>query len=441
MDPLSITLSVTALLKLTKDVVLYVKEAKDAPDERRRFVRETSGLSGMLTTLVDFVNEEDPSNPWLFAVLELVAQGGPFDQFALALQQLKAKIVPASGMRKFGQMLMWKHIKEDIQTLLSKIERLKTLVGVALEMDHMLVCCCANLAKYSTNGYRRLSREMNSSLIGLTADITELQVSNKVIQHNTSTILDETSALRKKDLLDRICNVDYLQQHRDAIARHQHDTGDWFLNETIYQTWARSSCATLACPGVSGAGKMIMAALVIEHQLRVARLSRKPVVFIYYNYKRQDQQTLRHTLQTFLRQVVDMFPETPKLIGEFLDSKRTSTTQEFKMILKELLEPLGELTIITDALDECRDDTRGDVLSWIADVQINVPVRYLATTRDFYVRVSHSIFRDMPFLEIKASRHDLEVYIRSRAKTLRAKIQPDLIEDLVIGVTAAADGM
>lgn len=282
---------------------------------------------------------------------------------------------------------------------------------------------------------------MNSSLVRLTADITELQVSNKVIQHNTSSILNETSALRKKELLDRICNVDYLQQHRDAIARHQYDTGDWFLNEPIYQTWARSSCATLACPGVPGAGKTIMAALVIEHQLRVARLSRKPVVFIYYNYKRQDQQTLRHTLQTFLRQVVDMFPETPKLIGEFLDSKRTSTTQEFKMILKELLEPLGELTIITDALDECRDDTRGDVLSWIADVQINVPVRYLATTRDFYVRVSHSIFRDMPFLEIKTSRHDLEVYIRSRARTLRAKIQPDLVEDLVIGVTAAADGM
>lgn len=137
MDPLSITLSVTALLKLTKDVVFYVKEAKDASDERKKFVREISGLSGMLTTLIDFVNEEDPDDPWLLAVLELVGKDGPFDQFASALQQLKAKIAPTSGVRKLGQILLWKHIKEDIQTLLSQIERLKTLVGVALEVDHM----------------------------------------------------------------------------------------------------------------------------------------------------------------------------------------------------------------------------------------------------------------------------------------------------------------
>lgn len=137
MDPLSITLSITALLKLTKDVVFYVKEAKDSSDERKKFVREISGLLGMLTTLVDFVNEEDPENPWLLAVLELLARDGPFDQFALALQHLKAKIAPSSGMRKLGQMLLWKHIKEDVQILLSQIERLKTLVGVALEVDHM----------------------------------------------------------------------------------------------------------------------------------------------------------------------------------------------------------------------------------------------------------------------------------------------------------------
>lgn len=139
MDPLSIALSITALVKLTKDVVLYIKEAKDASDERKKFVRETASLSGMLTTLVDFVNEEDADNPWLLAVLELVAKDGPFDQFALALQELKTKVAPTFGMRKVGQMLVWKHIKEDVQALLSQIERLKTLVGVALEMDHMLV--------------------------------------------------------------------------------------------------------------------------------------------------------------------------------------------------------------------------------------------------------------------------------------------------------------
>jgi hypothetical protein len=139
MDPLSITLSITALLKLTKDVVLYVKQAKEASDERKKFVRETASLSGMLNTLVDFVNDEDSSDPWLHAISDLLAQDGPLDQYSLALRSLKAKITPVSGMHKLGQALMWKQIKEDVQALMSQIARLNTLVGLALELDHMSV--------------------------------------------------------------------------------------------------------------------------------------------------------------------------------------------------------------------------------------------------------------------------------------------------------------
>lgn len=140
-DPLSITLSVVALLKLTKDVVLYVKEAKDASDERMKFVREASSLSGMLNTIVDFINDCDPSEEWLQAISGLAVQDGPLDQYSHALQLLEAKTAPTSGMRKVGQILVWKHLKEDVHTLISQIGRLKSLAGLALAMDHMLVLC------------------------------------------------------------------------------------------------------------------------------------------------------------------------------------------------------------------------------------------------------------------------------------------------------------
>lgn len=67
-DPLSITLSITALLKLTKDVVIYVKDTKDAPEERRKFIKETSSLCGMLNTLVEFINDCDPADSWFQAI-------------------------------------------------------------------------------------------------------------------------------------------------------------------------------------------------------------------------------------------------------------------------------------------------------------------------------------------------------------------------------------
>lgn len=139
MDPVTITLSITALLKLTKDVVLYIKEAKDASDERKTFVRETSSLSGMLNTLVEFINDCDPSNEWFRAISELAAQGGPLDQFSHTLQALKFKVKPTSGLRKVGQILAWKQVKENVHDLLSQVERLKSLTGMALDMDHMSV--------------------------------------------------------------------------------------------------------------------------------------------------------------------------------------------------------------------------------------------------------------------------------------------------------------
>jgi Cdc6-like AAA superfamily ATPase len=273
----------------------------------------------------------------------------------------------------------------------------------------------------------------------LATGISNLQIDNGTIQDTTFAILDATSTRRKKELLDKICSIDYLQQHRDAIARHQDGTGNWFLQDPKYQAWTSSSRGTLCCPGAPGAGKTIMAALIIEQNLRAARSARRPVAFMYYNYKAQDQQTLRHTLETILRQVVDDLPEVPRSVSKLFS--RTPSTEEIKDVLRELLKDCEELTIVTDALDECHDSVRSDVLSWIADLQASVPVRYLATTRDYYPDTFHSIFQDQPSLEVKASRHDLELYTRCRARTMRARVQPDLLEELIKGVVTAADGM
>lgn len=139
MDPLSITLSITALLKLTKDVVFYVKDLKDVADERKKFVRETSSLCGMLNTLVEFINDCDPKDSWFQAVRDLASHDGPLDQLSYALQHLKERLKPESGVRKVAHMVGWKFVKEDIASLLTQVERLEILVEIALDLDHLFV--------------------------------------------------------------------------------------------------------------------------------------------------------------------------------------------------------------------------------------------------------------------------------------------------------------
>jgi hypothetical protein len=139
MDPLSITLSVFTLLQLTEKVIKYARQTKDAPKERTRVLQEASGLVGLLITLKSLVDDCDPKDPWLRATSRLATSNGALEQYRSALEKLVGKVMPGDGLRKVGQALVWKFTKEDVSDLLSQIERLKSLVDIALGMDGMLV--------------------------------------------------------------------------------------------------------------------------------------------------------------------------------------------------------------------------------------------------------------------------------------------------------------
>jgi len=139
MDPLSITVSVLTLLQLTEKIIKYARQTKDSPKERTRVLQEASGLFGLLVTLKSLVDDCDPQDPWLQATSRLATSHGPLDQYRSALEKLIGKIMPGDGLRKIGQALVWKFTKEDISDLLSQIERVKSLVDIALGMDDMLV--------------------------------------------------------------------------------------------------------------------------------------------------------------------------------------------------------------------------------------------------------------------------------------------------------------
>lgn len=139
MDPLSITASIIAVLQLTSSVVEYLDSVKDASKDRASCAIEASNLYGLLVNLRFRLEEANPNEPWYTAVRALAAQNGPLDQYKSALEQLQPKVITGSGIKKIGNALVWKFNKEEVMTILSRIERLKSLVQIALEMDHLSV--------------------------------------------------------------------------------------------------------------------------------------------------------------------------------------------------------------------------------------------------------------------------------------------------------------
>jgi hypothetical protein len=267
------------------------------------------------------------------------------------------------------------------------------------------------------------------------------------IKSDTTALRDDTAVRHKHDLTKWICPADYHVQHQDFIDRHQTGTGQWFLDDTKFQEWDRSKNATLFCPGIPGAGKTIMAALVIDHLLRSQHVADEPVTFIYCNYKRRSEQSAKHMLSSIFRQIIDIQPGVPKLVEDFYTSHTTKRTtpssDEIRQVFEAASRDLQGLTIIVDALDECETRVRQEFLSAVETLRRQCQVRLLATSRPLPTVQSHPTFLGKPTLEVRASDEDLKKYIRSRASELHSQVmlKPEFLEDLVTSTVRATGGM
>jgi hypothetical protein len=137
MDPISFTASIIAILQLTSTVVGYLNDVKDAPKDRALCATEASNLFNLLNLLKYRLEETDTDQTWYTAVRALAVKDGAFDQYKLALEQLQPKVTSGSGIRKVGNALLWKFTKQEVNVILSRMERLKTLIQIALEMDQL----------------------------------------------------------------------------------------------------------------------------------------------------------------------------------------------------------------------------------------------------------------------------------------------------------------
>jgi hypothetical protein len=139
MDGLSVAASVIAVCKLTHEVVQYLNDVRDAPKACQQCTIEVLNLLGPLTSLRYCSEQAQVGDPWFEELRKLGVKGGPLDQYKKALEMLLAKVEIQDGMHKFRKRLVWKFNKEEVAGILARIERLKSIVSIALEMDHRQV--------------------------------------------------------------------------------------------------------------------------------------------------------------------------------------------------------------------------------------------------------------------------------------------------------------
>ena len=135
-DPLSIAASIAALLQLTQVAVAGLANIKDAANERSAIRDEVIYLTGLLFNLSGQVTSD---KLWSGVVTVLSSPRGPLELLKEALEQLVRRLSPAGGLTKIGNSLAWPFQKKEIDEILRKIERQKSLIMLAMENTQLWV--------------------------------------------------------------------------------------------------------------------------------------------------------------------------------------------------------------------------------------------------------------------------------------------------------------
>lgn len=147
MDGVSAAASILTVIDLTGKVISYLDHVKHAPKDSELCAAEASNVSNLLINLHYRLEEGHSHELWYTAIRTLAVKNGPLDQYKDELEELASKLTDGGRLKAIGHALVWKFTKEEVMGIISRIERLKTLVQVALQMDHLWVCS-TNTAGY-----------------------------------------------------------------------------------------------------------------------------------------------------------------------------------------------------------------------------------------------------------------------------------------------------
>ena len=172
------------------------------------------------------------------------------------------------------------------------------------------------------------------------------------------------------------------------------------------------------------------------------------IVYLYCNFRRQQEETSEALLLSLLKQLIQDRPsvsESVKNLYEYHKPKQTRPSfDEISKALHSVTTDYCRTFIIIDALDECRvsDGSRIQLLSEISNLQSRTGVSLFATSRLIPDIMKEFEGRSIS-LEIRASPEDLQRYLGGHMSSLPSFVlrSPSLQEEVQTSIVKAVEGM
>lgn len=133
-DPVTAAKAIGGLLGDAKTVVAYIEDVKDANEDKDKLLSEIEATQTLLQQLQNHEND----GTWKETMEALNVPRGPFEQLRQELKHMETKLKPSNKIWKRGaKALVWHFTKDGIRKHFDRIERLKGILQLALQNNHM----------------------------------------------------------------------------------------------------------------------------------------------------------------------------------------------------------------------------------------------------------------------------------------------------------------
>ncbi|KAI4123157.1 MAG: hypothetical protein LQ347_006261 [Umbilicaria vellea] len=383
MDPFSAVAAVVRLadvaLHTVSALIEYTNNTQNASADRKLLAKETYILSKMLERLRTRLQSPGFDDKWLEERKDLVRQfARAYDELAASLNfdVLTGHLKQESRLKTIRTLSKWSFTKNEVYSLLERVTRLQQYANILLlEEQHSLI---------------------------ETIDQRQQEATDKK---------------QRQAILSWLSPLQMTQTHLIISGGVEDGSGRWFLTSQKFLAWQSGEQKLLWCSGIPGAGKTVMASIVVDHlrrQRAQKQLSENVGIAVMYLRYNDPEQTLENLLASLLKQLAQEQDTVPSLLQGLFEQHRDHnmalSLEDITNVLTSLTETYAEVFFVVDTLDECSDEIRWELLEKLQQCQ---PKIHLMITSRFLDSIGQEL-EDFERLEIKADKADLELFIDRR---------------------------
>lgn len=439
-----------AILQLIGKIATYTRTASGFKEDRSSLRNQLEACANVVHLLQDTVVSQD-DRAWAEAIDKLAEPNQPLDRLQKALEAVEKKLPANPGWKK---ALVWPLKKDEVEALTKVVDQNISLLLVSLGNNS------GRMLQSLDSQMREQTQRLNDIIQRVFASRKNSQILEKELA-GIRTIQAETrddiarldsrqesreSAMERHDILNWLTDFDHKRQQHDVYSGRQDGTGEWFLDSEEYGSWKETRGQTLICPGMPGAGKTVLASIVIDERLgHCVDHPEHGIAFAYCDYKLQKQQSTNSILASLLKQLIEHQPvlsgDIKDLYGKKENTRNMLSLDDIRACIRSVISSYSRVFIVIDALDECDSEQLADLLPEISALRDDHQVNFMATAR----RVPQIMksFEKAQQMEIRATTTDIQKYVEGHIRELPGFVARNLAlqGDVKAKILKSADGV